>query len=150
MKTIRVKRFKPATDDDGPFGGEVLTEHSPAIALKFDYDRELIDLVKGILGAVPRSGRGRGRSYGWSKPSRCWWVRSYFWPEVRQALLAEGVHLTGQRAHPKTVVDSRIKGEGFFAKEELFERQQEWDSNACKWRWTAALHHQRHRQHPKR
>lgn len=102
--TIRVDRFTLADDGDGPFEGEEMMIRSPAVALHFDFDEELIDFLKGTLGRV-RVARGRGRPLGklpfaggWSKASRCWWVLSTYWQEVRQALLDKGVTLSGPLA----------------------------------------------------
>jgi hypothetical protein len=127
--TVQVDRFAQADDDDGPFEGEDLTTPSPAIALRFDFNEELINYLKGILKKVRqfRSGRGRPLSKmpwagGWSMASRCWWVLSTYWPEVRQALLNEGVELTGPLAHPHK------------AKEGFFPREQVWDVKKCAWR----------------
>lgn len=127
--TVRVDRFTPADDDDGPFEGEELMIRSPAVALYFDFDEELIDFLKGTMRRVrfDRSGRGRPLSKlpfagGWSKASRCWWVLRTYWQEVRQALLDKGVTLTGPLANPRMV------------KEGFFERRQVWDAKKCAWR----------------
>src|SRR5579863_4483873 len=100
--TVRVDSFTPADDDDGPFEGEELTAHSPAVALRFDFDAELVGLLKTLFHGLRHSRRSRGqlRSHtvtagGWSDKSRCWWVRSTYWQQVRQALLDKGVKLVG-------------------------------------------------------
>lgn len=105
---------------------------SPAVALRFDFDEELIDFLKGVLGHVRRARGGRGRPLGkmpfaggWSKESRCWWVLSTYWQEVSQSLLEKGITLTGPLANPRKVQ------EGFF------ERQQVWEVKKCAWRLTA-------------
>ena len=127
--TVSVDRFTPADDDDGPFEGEEKMTRSPAVALRFEFDEELSDFLKGVLGRVrcARGGRGRPLSKmpfvgGWSKSSRCWWVLSTYWQEVRQALLDKDIMLAGPLANPRTVK------EGFFA------RQQVWDVKKCEWR----------------
>ena len=116
--TVRVDRFTPADDDDGPFEGEEKMACSQAVALQFDFDEELIDFLKGVLGHIRRARSGRGRPLskmpfagGWSRASRCWWVLSTYWQEVRQALLDKGVTLTGPLANPRKVK------EGFFERQ---------------------------------
>ena len=106
-----------------------MTTPSPAVALRFDFNAELIDYLKGVLKRVRhfRSGRGRPLSKmswagGWSKASRCWWVLSTYWPEVRKVLLSKGVELTGPLAHPRKV------------KKGFFPREQVWDVKKCAWR----------------
>jgi hypothetical protein len=129
MAKIHTERFSPADELDGPAEGEDLTQPAPAVALRFDYDPDVVTTVKGIFHSVRygRSGRGRPVSHipqvgGWSKRSKCWWVRSTFWPEVRQVLLGKGIALVGPAAHP----GQRKVG--------LFERTEVWDSQACVWR----------------
>jgi hypothetical protein len=117
--TIRIERFSPADDVDGPAEGEDLTAHSPAVALRFQFNQGLIDMLKAILRSVHHS--KMPWAGGWSKKSRCWWVRSTDWEQVRQALLDRGVELTGPLAHPGT-------------KDGFFEREQTWDANRCEWR----------------
>jgi len=123
--TIRVTSFTPADAYDGPR----YSRHSEAIALHFDFDRELIDVLKGVLHHVRWTKICRGQPLGrmpvaggWSKASRSWWVLSGYWEDVRQTLLDKGVTLTGPLANPRTVRD------GFF------ERLQVWDVKQCKWR----------------
>ncbi|HWB14140.1 MAG TPA: hypothetical protein VG826_33245 [Pirellulales bacterium] len=126
--TVHVDRFKPADEDDGPFDGEELMTPSPAIALRFDFDAELVELLKTIFHRARCSRSGRGRPFsrtpkagGWSKKSGCWWVRSNYWVQVRQSLLDNGVRLSGPLANPRNVKD------GFF------ERQQVWHVKHCAW-----------------
>ena len=128
--TMRVDRFVPANDDDGPFEGEDLTTPSPAVALHFDFDRELIALLKNILqkARLSRSRKGRPLSVipeagGWSAVSRCWWVRSTFWIEVREALLGKDIKLIGPLARP-------AKRKTLF-----FEHEQVWNDETCAWEW---------------
>lgn len=127
--TVRVERFSPADELDGPAEGEDMTIPSAAVALRFEFNEELIGYLKGVLKKVryARSGRGRPLSKmpwagGWSKASRCWWVLSTYWEQVRQALLDKGINLTGPLANPRKV------REGFF------EREQVWDVKRCEWR----------------
>lgn len=127
--TIRVERFWPADELDGPAEGEDLTSPSPAISLRFDFNEELIIYLKGVLKSVRHARGGRERPLskiplagGWSKASRCWWVLSTYWEQVRQALLDKGVKLAGPLANPRTV------------KEGFFERNQVWDVKRCEWR----------------
>jgi hypothetical protein len=129
MTKIRAERFSPADELDGPAEGEDMTGSAPAVALRFAYDPALVILLKSIFRTVRyrRSGRGRPVSSiplvgGWSDRSECWWVRSKFWPEVRQLLLDEGITLVGPAAHP------RRRKIGFF------ERLEVWDEEACVWR----------------
>jgi hypothetical protein len=126
--TVRVERFSPADELDGPAEGEDMTTPSPAVALRFDFNEELIDYLKTTLKRVRRARSGRGRPLskmpwagGWSKASQCWWVLSTYWEEVRQALLDKGVKLTGTLAHPRKV------------KQGFFEREQTWDVKRCEW-----------------
>ena len=128
-KAVRVESFTPADDDDGPFEGEELMTPSPAIALRFDYDTELVAFLKATFHRARHSRSGRGRPFsrtlkagGWSAKSRCWWVRSIYWEQVRRALLDEGVKLTGPLANPQKV------------KQGFFDRQQVWDVKKCDWR----------------
>lgn len=128
---IDVEAFDPADDDDGPPG-------QLAVALRFPFDRQLKDLVKAVLLEVRGTGydvtvnglERRWKAAGtWSPRSRCWWVRSPCWKEVRQRLLDEGVELRGALAHPL----KRQTG-GFFTRE----KEQEWDAGKCEWRWPPA------------
>jgi hypothetical protein len=127
--TVRVDPFIPGDDDDGPFEGEELMTPSPAVALRFDYDAELVEFLKTTFHRARHARSGRARPFsrtlkagGWSEKSRCWWVRSSYWQQVRQALLEKGVELTGPLVHPRKV------REGFF------EREQVWDVKKCEWR----------------
>lgn len=129
VQIIYADQFSPVDELDGPFEGEDLTCPSPAVALRFAYDSDLVALVKSILRRVRHSCSGRGRPLSkiplagdWSKPSKCWWVRSSHWPEVRNQLLAAGVKLEGKVAHP-----GRRKI-GFFKDPQV------WDVRACNWR----------------
>lgn len=127
--TVVVDRFVPADEEDGPFEGEELMAGSPAVSLRFDYDAELIEFLKSSFRSARHARSGRGRPYsrilqagGWSGKSRCWWVRSTYWIEVRKALLEKGVALTGPLAHPKKVK------RGFF-----LVKEQSWDAKRCAW-----------------
>lgn len=126
--TVHVDRFEPADEDDGPFDGEELMTPSPAVAVSFERDAELEKLLNLICYRARESRRHRGRPLrrapkagDWSKKSRCWWVRSSYWVQVRQALLENNVTLSGPLAHPRTV------RQGFF------DRQQTWDMKRCVW-----------------
>jgi hypothetical protein len=127
--TVRVERFVPAHDDDGPFEGEEKMTRTPAVALRFEFDQELIDFLKSVSAAARRARTGRNRPLskmpwagGWSEASRCWWALSTYWPKVRQALLDKGVTLTGSLANPRNV------------KERGFGRLQIWNAKGCAWR----------------
>ena len=113
---------------DGPADGEDMTTPSPAVALRFDFNEELIDCLKGVLKSVRQTRSGRDRPHsrmpwagGWSKTSRCWWCSARTGRRcVRRP--NKGVKLTGPVAHPQKVM------EGFF------EREQVWDVKRCEWR----------------
>jgi hypothetical protein len=126
--TVRVDRYIPADDDDGPFEGEELMIPSPAVALHFDPDRELIKFLKIVLLQARHSRSGKRRPFSeilkagdWSPASRCWWVRSTYWIQVREALLDKGIKLIGPLAHP----GKRKKG--------FYKREQVWNVKACAW-----------------
>ena len=126
---VAVNRFSPADELDGPAEGEDQTTPSPAVALRFNYDEGLVELLKTILSRARCSSSGRGRPLskipyagGWSEPSHCWWVRSTYWEQVREALLNEGVELHGPLAHPGK------RKSGFFEEEQL------WSVQDCEWR----------------
>jgi hypothetical protein len=127
--TVRVEHFSPADEMDGPAEGEDLTTPSLAVALRFDFNEELINYLKRVLKNArhARSGRRRPLSKmpfagGWSKASRCWWILSTYWEQVRQSLMKKGVKLTGSLAHPRKV------------KEGFLKREQVWDVKKCEWR----------------
>jgi hypothetical protein len=109
---VRVERFTPAEEMDGPFNLERLYA-IPAVALRFEYNEAIIKILK----SSPAPTRARG----WSKPSWCWWVVGTSWPEVRWALLDKGVRLTGSRAHPKKPDPN------------IFPTIQDWDPKKCVW-----------------
>jgi len=63
------------------------------LALRFGYDRELIDILKTAL----RSARYRcpGRSAGeWLPEERCWFCERAAWPIVREHLALQGCKFT--------------------------------------------------------
>jgi hypothetical protein len=122
--TVRVEPFTPADELDGPVEGQDLTRPSPAVALRFYFDQDLIDFLKSLFRRVHTARGGGPWPGGWAPTSKCWYVRSTHWEEVRQALLEEEIELTGPLAHPRTVKE----GFGFF------EREQVWDVKRCVWR----------------
>lgn len=126
---VSVEAFTRSDENDGPFEGEELMQQSPAVALRFLYDADLVVLLKAIFHRARHSRARRHGPFsrtlkagGWSPSSRCWWVRSSYWEQIRKALLENGVKLCGPLAHPRKVTH------GFF------EREQIWDIKKCMWR----------------
>jgi hypothetical protein len=122
MVIIQVSVFEPADELDGPLGESDSLFQEPAVALRFPYNPAVVELLKRVFrGARPRRAPLVG---GWSAKSRCWWVRSPYWPTIRKSLLVVGVELSGPAAHP------RRREAGFWGEEE-----QTWDARRCEWSW---------------
>jgi hypothetical protein len=68
-------------------------------ALHFEYDKDLVALVKTALRRARYRnedyGPGWVRAGGWSPRRRFWWVDPVAWPSVRRQLLEKGVHVLG-------------------------------------------------------
>jgi hypothetical protein len=73
---------------------------SDVLALRFDYNPELLQVLKDALRA--RKPQKPSEVGWWSGTFRCWLVTSDNWPKIRRSLLNAGVQLTGPEAFPAT------------------------------------------------
>ena len=68
-------------------------DRTEKIALRFDFDGELVERLKGILREVRQApGEAAG---GWVKPLKIWFVEPAAWPEVRRQLEELGCTFQG-------------------------------------------------------
>jgi hypothetical protein len=68
------------------------------VALRFEYDPGLVELVKQALREARRWDKEMRewlRGGAWSPHRRFWWVDPDAWPAVRRKLLEMGVRLSG-------------------------------------------------------
>jgi hypothetical protein len=85
------------------------------LVLRFEYDPDLVELVKHALRKARRWEKVMCewlRAGGWSPRRRYWWVDPEAWPAVRRQLLEKGVRLSG----PDELMEPKPKPKlrGFF------------------------------------
>jgi hypothetical protein len=68
-------------------------DRSEKIALRFDFDEELVGHLKGILREVRRA--QEEVAGGWYAPLKIWFVEPAAWPEVRRRLEELGCTFQG-------------------------------------------------------
>jgi hypothetical protein len=85
---IRVFVFQPFESRQG---------QDTVIGLRFAFDVELIDQLKGALREA-RDGTGKRNPGGWLATERAWFVERSAWPTVRRRLVEAGYPLDGDPA----------------------------------------------------
>src|SRR5262245_54301301 len=83
MTTIHISAFQPFESRQGV---------DMVLALRFRFDRELIDTLKDALRQARRFGQNAG---GWLPERRVWWVERWAWSSVKERLRRPGCTFIG-------------------------------------------------------